>query len=339
MRILFAGTPEMAVPALRELASRFDIVAVLTAPDREKGRKRVLHPPPVKEAAGELDLPVLQPPRLNAEARRLVRTYEPELLVVVAYGRIFGPKFLDMFPHGGINLHPSFLPAYRGPSPIPAAILAGDTETGITVQRLAREMDSGDILLQRAIPLDGSETTGSLTDRVAAEGGEMLALVVDRIQSGNLHPVPQDHAAASYCGLIKKSDGEIDWTQPAERIARMTRAYDPWPGAFTFFQEKKLTIRRARVYKPSEAGEQSAAGERAEGELAAGESRVGESTVGEPAVSGSVRGVDTAWGILVQTGEGVLAVERLQLQSRGASDWKSFLNGAHGFVGSVLGRS
>jgi methionyl-tRNA formyltransferase len=200
-------------------------------------------------------------------------------------------------------------------------------------------------LLQRRIALDGSETTASLTERVAAEGGQLLAEVVDGLESGGLRPVPQDHRRASYCALIEKGDGEIDWRLPAREIERMTRAYNPWPGAYTFFDGKKLTIWGASVYdrvddrvdaRVDDAQPAAAEGAVREDQSAAGVAAAGEGGVAPP---GLVRGVDTARGILIQTGEGVLAVERLQLQSRGISDWKSFLNGARGFQGSVLGRS
>jgi methionyl-tRNA formyltransferase len=284
---------------------------VLTAPDRQKGRGRSVQPSPVKVAAIDLGIEVLQPPRLNAEARTQVAAPRPQLLVVVAYGRIFGPKFLDLFEQGGINLHPSLLPRHRGPSPIPAAILAGDRETGITVQRLALEMDSGNILKQTRIPLDGTETTATLTERVAVEGAELLTQTVADLEAGRVEERVQDHAAATYCHLIEKGHGEIDWSESAARIERMSRAYNPWPGAFTFFKDRKLTLWKTAVYGASES---------------------------EGSEPGTVLGVDKGWGILIQTGDGVLAVERLQLQSRGATDWKSFLNGAPDFLDGAVGR-
>ncbi|NBC28576.1 MAG: methionyl-tRNA formyltransferase, partial [Spirochaetes bacterium] len=265
MRILFAGTPEMAVPSLRRLAADHNLVGVLTAPDRRKGRGRSFVPSPVKAAALDLNLEIVQPSRLNTEARELVSSLAPELLVVVAYGRIFGPKFLDLFDQGGINLHPSLLPRHRGPSPIPAAILAGDPETGITVQRLALEMDSGNILAQTRIPLDGTETTASLTERVASDGAELLSRAVEDLEAGRVEERVQDPDAASYCGLIAKNDGEIDWTQSAVQIERMSRAYNPWPGAFTFFKEQKLTLWKTAVYpRSADAAGDAAAGAAAE---------------------------------------------------------------------------
>ncbi|MFP4483995.1 MAG: methionyl-tRNA formyltransferase [Spirochaetota bacterium] len=334
MRLLFAGTPEMAVPSLYRLAARFEVVGVLTAPDRRKGRKRGPQPSPVKAAAESLGLPVMQPPRLNGDARAQVQAVAPDLLVVVAYGRIFGPRFMALFPHGGVNLHPSLLPRHRGPSPIPAAILAGDSETGITVQQVAPEMDSGDILAQQRIPLTGTETTASLTDRVAREGAVLLEEVVAAIVAGTAIPVPQDHDVASYCRLIEKSDGRVDWTTSAAHIERMSRAFNPWPGTYTYLDGRQLTLWETSVYPagadPAGQDPTVAAGVGAENAPGGGSGR--RSAPGP----GQVLGVDKAHGILVQTGDGVLAVRRLQLQSRGATDWKSFLNGVHGFIGCTL---
>ncbi len=324
MRVLFAGTPEIAVPSLEQLSEQAEIVGVLTAPDAPAGRRRTLQPSAVKRSAEALGVPVLQPERLNAAAREAVAVLNPQLVVCVAYGRIFGPRFLDLFALGGINLHPSLLPRHRGPAPIAAAILAGDSETGITVQTLALEMDAGDILRQVRFALDGSETTGSLTDRVALEGARLLAEVVRDIERGTVEPRPQDHRQATYCRLITAADGAIDWHFPAETIERTVRAYNPWPGAHTFLDGRRLTIHQADVSLTPESG------------VAAADAvhRTGREGSGRP---GLVTAVDKRRGILVQTGDGLLAIRRLQLQSRTAMDWKSFANGYRDVVGTVLG--
>jgi methionyl-tRNA formyltransferase len=309
MNVLFAGTPEIAVAALRQVASRFPVVGVLTAPDAASGRGKRLTSPAVKVAADELGLPVLQPVRLDEDARAAVRNLGPDMLVSFAYGKIFGPKFMGIFPEGGINVHPSLLPKYRGPSPIPAVILAGESETGITVQYISQEMDAGAVVAQEHIRLTGEETTASLTGLVAEKAGDLLVEALGRIEEGAAEPVSQNEEEASYCKLIEKQDGSIDWARPAERIERMVRAYNPWPGAFSFWDEQKVTIWDAAVYTHSAAGD-------------------------EP---GQVIGVDRRWGILIQTGEGVLAVRRLQLQAGKPVDWKSFINGHQEFDGAVLG--
>ncbi len=309
MKILFAGTPDIAVPALQQLHEQFEVTGVLTAPDAASGRSRALQPPPVKRRAVELGLTVLQPQRLDADARRRVAAGAPQVLVCVAYGKIFGPRFLQLFPSGGINVHPSLLPRHRGPSPIPAAILAGDRETGITVQQLAPEMDSGDILRQIRFPLDGSETSATLGKRAAVEGALLLAETLHDMQRGALEPQPQDHSQATYCSLIAPDDAEIGWHQPLEQIERMVRAYNPWPGAYTFLHGTRLTIHEARPLPGESSGH----------------------------VAGTVVAVDKRRGILVQTVSGLLAVRRLQLQSRSAIDWKSFANGYRNIIGTVLG--
>ncbi len=310
MRVLFAGTPEIAVPSLFAVAEVVEVCGVLTAPDRPSGRGRRLKAPPVKAAAEQLGIPVLQPERLERAAREAVAALQPELLVCVAYGKIFGPRFLELFPRGAVNMHPSLLPRHRGPAPIPAAILAGDTESGVTVQAVSERMDAGEIYRQSRRPLTGRETTASLSTELAESGAALLADVVARIAEGKIEPVPQDENAATYCGMISKRDGLIDWAMPVARIERMVRAYYPWPGAYTYLNGTELKILEATVV-----------------------SGVDE-TAARP---GSVAGVDREHGILVQTGDGVLGITTLQLKSRKPAAWKTFLNGHPEILDSVLG--
>ncbi len=309
LKVLFAGTPEMAVPSLIAVAQEFSIVGVVTAPDQEVGRGRKLLPSPVKQKALELNLTVLTPQKLDGTVREQVKSLAPDILVVVAFGKIFGPKFLSLFPMGGINLHPSLLPKYRGPSPIPEAILQGDSETGITIQKLVLQMDAGPILLQEVIPLNGTETTASLTALCAERGAALLVQALKGIETGTVKEVPQDERKATYCKLLTKEDGRISWHLPATQIERMVRAYDPWPTAWTLYRGEMLKILKASVFHPSIKGERE----------------------------GKVIGVDKGKGILVQTGEGILAIHTLQLQSRKALDFTSFLNGERNFIGSILG--
>ena len=308
MKILFAGTPQIAVPSLEALTAEFDVAGVLTAPDKISGRGRKIIPSPVKAAAVALGIPVLQPVRLGSEARDLVSAIGAELLVVFAYGSIFGPKFLSLFPKGGINMHPSALPLHRGPSPLTAAILAGDAATALTVQRVALEMDAGDIIRQTPYPLDGSETTASLTESVSPDAASELVLSVGEIIGGLSRPIPQDHSKATYCRLILKHDGVIDWKISAGQIERMVRAYIPWPKSRTLLREEVLVILESSAM-PS----------------------------GERKVPGMVLGVDRSRGILIQTGSGILAVTRLQLASRKPLDFRSFLNGVTLENGTILG--
>src|SRR6056297_1807576 len=186
MRVLFAGTPEIAVPSLEALAAEHEIVGVLTNPDRARGRKKSPVAPPVKQKALELGLPVFPPPRLKREARELLAPLEADILAVFAYGRIFGPKFLELFPRGGVNVHPSLLPLYRGSIPVIAPIVNGDAETGVTVQQIALEMDTGDILAQRRFDLTPEITAGRLTADVSEIGAELLVATLNNIEAGRL---------------------------------------------------------------------------------------------------------------------------------------------------------
>ncbi len=300
---------------MRALHAEHAICAVLTSPDRPAGRGRELLASPVKSLALELGLPILQPDRLGSESREAVAALSPDLLVVVAYGHIFGPKFLTLFAKGAINLHPSLLPRHRGPSPIAAAILAGDRETGITIQRLALEVDAGPVLKQLVIPLGERETTATLSETVAREGAALLAEVcrnIDRITE-----TVQDPGLATYTRLITKEDGIVDWRLSAEEIDRMVRAFTPWPHARTTFRGGELHLLEAspvgRVL-PAAASLHAA-----------------------PESPGRVVGIDTQEGILVQTGSGVLGVRMLQLPSKKPLHWKDFVNGVRDLAGSTFG--
>jgi methionyl-tRNA formyltransferase len=315
MRILFAGTPALAVPSLRAAAHAHDVVGVLTAPDRPSGRGREPARQPVAEAAASLGCPLLQPLTLDAAFIETVRALSADLLVAAAYGRIFREPFLALFPLGAINIHPSLLPLYRGPSPITAAILHGDTVTGVTIQRMALRFDTGDILAQSRHPLSGTETTGSLSEELAAEGAALLAEVLAGFAEGKPPAArSQKEALATYCRPLAKEDGRVDWNEPAAVIERKVRAYDPWPRATTVLGPESLLVLKSHVYT---------------GRLDADEER--------REAPGSVLAADRDHGLLVRTGEGLLAVERLQLQFKKPQDWRAFVNGHPGIVGTRLG--
>ena len=310
VRIVFAGTSEFAVPALDVLTGG-EVCAVLTAPDRPSGRRGTAQAPPVKRRAAERGLQVLQPERIGRSFSAELATLQPDLLVAVAYGKIFRPYFLDLFARGGVNVHPSLLPELRGPAPIPAAILAGMKRTGVTVQRLAAAVDAGDILAQRAVALLPSETGASLAPRLARIGAELLREVVDAIASGRETARPQEESAATWCGLLAKEQGRIDWRQPAAAIERAVRAYQPWPRAFTTWGGRRLTILAAALYEGG-----------------------GAVPAGEP---GEVVAADRERGILVSTGRRGLWVRELQLQGKRPLRWQAFVNGHPGIVGARLG--
>lgn len=327
LSILFAGTPEIAVAALETLnehsqradeAVSFSLAGVLTNPDAPTGRGRKIEPPPAKRWALEHGIPVLQPERLDAATRATVVNISADLLVVVAYGRIFGPKFLALFSHGGINMHPSLLPRHRGPSPIQAALLAGDPTTGVTVQYLAREMDSGDIIAQREVPVPIDANAGDMHDLLAREGAELLVECIGSIARETVVARPQDHGAATYCSKINKEDGRISWQRPAREIERQIRAYTPWPGARCRWGDAVLQITAARALDRA----------------ATNEDRL--SVDSGAARPGTVLGIDNASGILIQTTDGMLAVRRLKPQSRREMDHRSFYNGNPSIIGSIL---
>ena len=329
MRVLFAGTPAFVVPCLEAAAEGRHVCGVLTNPDRPSGRGRRTIPPPIKEHARRLGIPSLQPGRLDNEALDRVRSLEPDVLVVAAYSRIFKKSFIDLFPRGGINVHPSLLPRLRGPSPVQAAILAGDGETGVTVQRLALRMDAGDILAQQRIPLTGRETSPELLETAFRLGAGLLRGVLQRMETGPIEGTPQRDEEATYCRLISREEGLIDWRESAVIIDRKIRAYLPWPRAHTLYGGSELYLLYGDVHTGQGAPSRPWHGAR-EAAVSGGEPAARE----EP---GTVIGVDKRCGILIQTGQGILSVERLQLRTRKAMDWRSFVNGMPDFVGSRLG--
>ncbi|OFW40028.1 MAG: methionyl-tRNA formyltransferase [Acidobacteria bacterium RIFCSPLOWO2_12_FULL_60_22] len=244
MKIVFAGSPEFAVPTLERLAAQgYDLGAVITQPDRPVGRDQRLQAPPVKEAALRLGLPVYQPEKIKSdEARACLEGIQPEAVVVVGYGQILRPWLLDLPRYGCINLHASLLPAYRGAAPIQWAIANGETKTGLTTMLMDPGLDTGPILLQWATEIGPEETAIQLAERLSAAGANLMMETLQGLEAGKLVPQPQDHSRASRAPLLKKEDGRIDWSLPAQEIFNRIRGFLPWPGAYTGFREKKLQI-------------------------------------------------------------------------------------------------
>jgi methionyl-tRNA formyltransferase len=328
MRVVFAGSPAIAVPSLETLSREggIELAGVLTSPDSPRGRSGRSQASETGEAAaailkefemsGRPSFPILKPLKLDSAIREQVKELNPDLLVSFAYGRFFGPKFMALFPLGGINIHPSLLPKYRGPAPIQAAILNRDSVTGISIQKLSQEMDGGDILASEELLLTGEETTGSLSEIVAEKAARMLPGVLKKIADGTALAAVQDVSKVSYCSLISAQDALIDWKMSAEEIEAKVRAFDPWPLCRTVHKEKDLLILKASVYK----GDNSGALEKLRLEK-----------------PGLVLGIDKQDGILVQTGRGILALRELQYQAKKALFWRDFMNGARDFSGSILG--
>jgi methionyl-tRNA formyltransferase len=299
-------------------AGELELAGVLTNPDSPRGRRGQREPTALsaataalsagREAGGLAPIVLLKCESLGAEAREAVAALKADLLLAFAYGRIFGPKFLGLFPLGGVNIHPSLLPKYRGAAPVPAAILARDRETGVTIQRIAPRMDTGDILVQERFPLGGRETAASLGDLAAEKSARLLPPFLRAMIRGEVRASPQQ-GAASYCSRISKEDGLIDWNLSAVEIDARIRAYTPWPLAYTRRGGQTLYL--------------------LEGTALEGE--------GSAEAPGTVLSPDKAGGILIQTGNGILAVTRLQFETKKALFWKDFLNGAKDFTGARLG--
>jgi methionyl-tRNA formyltransferase len=251
MRIVFLGSGAFAIPSLEALvASGHDVAAVVTQPDREKGRGRGLAPPPLKPIALRLGLPVLQPPRIrDAAAVEQLALLRPDLLVVVAYGQILPRLVIDIPPSRTVNLHASLLPRYRGAAPIQWAIARGEQATGVTTILIDEGLDTGPILLSQASPIDPDETAGELERRLALLGAPLLVDTVEGLAGGRLTPRAQEHAQATTAPLLRKADGRLDWRQPASVLARLVRAFNPWPGAQARLGSRSIRILRARPGK------------------------------------------------------------------------------------------
>jgi methionyl-tRNA formyltransferase len=243
-KIVFMGTPEFAVPSLHALHKNGQPVAsVVTQPDRPKGRGRKITATPVKAAAMRLGYDVLQPSSVRTDDfRNHMAQLHPDITVVVAYGRIIPQNILSLPKLGTINVHASLLPKYRGPAPIHWAIINQEKETGVTTMMMDEGLDTGDILQSSAVEIDTGDTAGSLSQRLAERGAQVLIETIGSLEKGNIKPVPQDHSLASYAPLLKKKDGRIDWKMPATKLHAFVRGMTPWPGAFTFHEDRRLKI-------------------------------------------------------------------------------------------------
>jgi methionyl-tRNA formyltransferase len=247
VRIVFLGTPEFAVPSLeRAVEAGHQVAAVVTQPDRPKGRGQRLAAPPVKGTALRLGLAVHQPERIRTpEAIALLEGLKADAMVVVGYGKIVPQTIIDLVPQGIVNVHASLLPKYRGAAPVQWAIANGEIETGVTTMRIDAGLDTGDILLQRATGIGAEETALELAARLAAMGADLLVATLAGIERGQIVPQPQDSAQATFAPVLRKEDGRIDWTRPASEIANRIRGFTPWPGCHTRLRGKVLEIPRA----------------------------------------------------------------------------------------------
>ena len=255
MRLVFAGTPDFAVPSLRAAAQRGEVVAVYTQPDRPAGRGRELQPSPVKREALLRGIPVLQPESLKSQlSRDALRALQPDLLIVVAYGLLLPQKVLDIPRHGCWNVHASLLPRWRGAAPIQRAIEAGDSETGVCLMQMEKGLDTGPVLLSQRIAIGAAETAGQLHDRLAALGAQTLADGLGLLRAG-MRPVaqPQPDAGATYARKLDKAEARLDWSRPATELAAQVRAFNPWPMAETELAGERVRIHAAIALPPAHA--------------------------------------------------------------------------------------
>lgn len=298
MRIVYFGTPQLAVPSLAAVAQHHDVVAVVTQPDRPRGRSGKPAPPEVKVWALENGLAVHQPEKLHdGTFAAWLQDQKPDLCVVAAYGRLLKQPVLDVPPLGWLNLHPSLLPRWRGPSPIQTAILEGDPSTGVTVMRIVLEMDAGDIVLQEETPITQEETAGELTERLATMGAALMVKAVELVERGEAPAIPQDPEKVTISKVFEKRHGHIRWAGPARRIHNRVRACNPWPMAQCMLKNQFCRILRTIPV---------------------------EGTASD--TPGAITAVEKD-RIVVATGDGILAITQLQLAGRKALDAGAFLRG------------
>jgi methionyl-tRNA formyltransferase len=307
MRIVFMGTPEFAVPSLRALIdSGENVVAVVTQPDKPKGRGLEVASPPTKVVAEKHGIPVLQPAKIKTEEFfNELRRFNPDLISVVAYGKILPRNILDLPPYGCINVHASLLPKYRGAAPINWAIIKGEKVTGITIMKMDEGMDTGGMLLKKELLIEDEDSGETLLEKLSEIGAKLLIETITLLKEGKLHPFPQDNSEATYAPMLKKENGNIDWKKTAEEIRNLIRGALPWPGAYTNLEGKLLKIYRARV--------------------AEGKGKPGEVIKSDPTT------------IRVATGKRALDIIEIQIEGGKRLNTEEFLRGRKIKAGTLLG--
>lgn len=308
MKIIFMGTPDFSVPALNALAEQgHQVLAVVTQPDKPRGRGKAVQMTPVKEAALKLGIAVYQPVKVREEGfLQQIEAMKPEVIVVAAFGQILPQRLLDIPKYGCINIHASLLPKYRGAAPIQWVIIDGEKETGITTMQMNAGLDTGDMLEKLVVPLDPEETGGSLHDKLSAAGGKLILSTLDKLEKGQLVPVPQTEENTCYAKMLDKALGNIDWNQDAERIERLIRGLNPWPSAYTGLEGKTLKLWQAKVVEADYAGEPGQVVKAGKNEL------------------------------FIKTGKGILSVLSLQLEGKKRMDTGAFLRGYPVSEGTIL---
>ncbi|MEG2774909.1 MAG: methionyl-tRNA formyltransferase [Acetivibrio sp.] len=308
MRIVFMGTPEFSVPVLDTLIkSQHEVIRVITQPDKPKGRGREVQMTPVKSKAVEYNIPVSQPVKVREEAfMKELKEWNPDVIVVIAFGQILPKALLELPKYGCINIHASLLPKLRGAAPIQWAVIQGEEKSGVTIMQMDPGIDTGDILLKKEIILEKKETGGSLYDKLSKMGGDLILEALDLAEKGQLHPIKQEDTLSSNVKMLDKALGRIDFSKPAVEIERLIRGLNPWPSAYTFLDGKTLKIWDADVVEGKE-------------EIAVG----------------TVLAV-TKDALIVQTGDQALAIKELQLEGKKRMDTSSFLRGFSVKEGTML---
>ena len=326
MKIVFMGTPDFAVPALKALAesAKHEVSLVVTQPDRPRGRSGKPAPSDVKLCAEQYGIPVFQPEKVREEAavERLCRE-NADIFVVAAFGQLLPKTILEMPRFGCINIHGSLLPAYRGAAPVQWAVLDGQKEAGDTIMQMNEGLDTGDILMQESIPLSADETAGSLYDKLSSMGGPLLLKALDAIEAGTVTPVPQGDSGTHYAKMLRKEMGNIDWTKSAEEIGRLVRGLNPWPSAYTHWNGKMLKIWMAETVTQKELSA-----------LGCDEKNGMDLKEAQP---GTVM-IVTKDTLMVQTGDGLLALTELQMEGKKRMPVQAFLMGCRLQTGEKLER-
>ncbi len=305
MRVVFLGSPPFALPSLRALAAIYSVVALVSQPDRPAGRGREHTAPASKIFASEAGIPVFQPERLgDLDAIARIGDLEPDMLIVAAYGQILPQGLLDIPKNGSLNVHASLLPRWRGAAPIQAAIRNGDEQTGVTIMQMDAGLDTGPILTQQSIRIAADETGGSLTERLSQIGSDLLVETIPQLLSGEIAPEPQDESLATHAPMLKKSDGALNLEATAEQLARQIRAFDPWPGSFIMWGDRRLVVKRAHT------------------------------ALLNGTATGRVTVVDNVPA--VATREGVLVLDVIQPAGKREMSGEAFVRGAPEFIGAQL---
>lgn len=309
MRVVFMGTPDFSVPTLQKLIDeKHEVVAVVTQPDKPKGRGKAVQFTPVKELAVQYDIPVLQPKRIkqNEEFYAQMKELNPDVMVVIAFGQILPKEILDLPKYGCVNVHASLLPKYRGSAPIQWVILDGEKETGITTMMMDVGIDTGDMLLKKVVPLEEKETGGSLHDKLSAIGGDLLIETLKQLEDGSITRIPQGNAETNYAKMLTKDMGKIDFNRPAIQLERLIRGLNPWPSAYTSMHGKTLKIWDANVVEGN-----------------------------KDAKPGEIIAVSKT-SFTIMTGEKALEIMEMQLEGKKRMTTEAFLRGYQVEKGEVL---